>query len=89
MYMDYVSCRSLGLSVYYVVLVSYPAHVCLPVRNGLVNESQISWVYSQNVVTTNENCEIVNSLTAVKFCLCNLGIQAFLEWVWHKYFEHC
>ena len=33
--------------------------------------------------------KIVNSLTAVKFCLCNLGIQAFLEWVWHKYFEHC
>ena len=53
------------------IVVSYPAHVSLPVRIGLVKQSQISWAHSQNVVRLNEIVKslliIITSLTTAKF----------------------
>ena len=46
--------RNGGVSEGEVVLVSCPAHACLPVRNGLVNEVEFLGLYSPKVVRTNE-----------------------------------
>ena len=57
-------------------LVSCPARVRLPARNGLVKEVEFKWAYSPKVVRTNKL--LSTSLTGV------INLCTFSEQIWRK-----
>ena len=66
-------------------LVWYPTQGHFRARNGLGEQSQLSWAYSKIGVKINQWVKIYNS----QFFYRCLGVRTFFDRVWRRMFERC